>query len=767
MEKEQKRITIGVLAGGILDDFTKVVSRGVLRAAKHFGVNVVVLPGKYLDRDLSDNRELRYEYQYNTIFSYAEKEKIDALLVMAGSIGYCVSTERMKNMLARYKVPCVLIASEVDGYVDVSYDNCTGVRQALEYLIKKVGCKKIGMIGGSRTNLDAEERRQTFFEVLREYGLPHDENVFVEGTLTRKNQDIVSGFLDREPDLDAVFCVNDDTALGLYEELKRRGIQPGKDISVVGFDDVVAAARANPPIASIRADGAVLGEEALHMALAMLSGKNVESKKVSTRFVLRDSVCQKEEDGISQADGAKEFFALDNIFRDIFWRAEDHDDVGRMAQIRETMHALGGYLERQILEKKFFAEENGMQVYVDRLLSLGILADADIENMLGIMKRIENILKSRISDGAQLYAMQREFSLAYWKIIRAMDYETGRQRDEQQADNYSMKLFVRDMLEFENGNDQSYALILNNLEWLHIEHAFLYAFEEPQIHLFREEFEVPDDLYLKAAKCGDSVFAVPFTEQKTAVEDMLCNPYIQMDKKYSFVQIPLFYNERLYGVLLCDLTNEIFENGEFLVNQMSSAMRIIKLLKINEEIQQQLEESFEAMRENNVVLDTLSKSDGLTMVLNRRGFYQEAEKMLAEARENGKALLVLYADMNNLKIINDRYGHENGDFSLKMIGRLLAEQIGEKGVAGRIGGDEFAGMLYYEELDGGKSFLRALRQTFEHENKNSDKPYNVTVSAGAVRIDPEEEMTLEEALAKADQKLYIAKQHRKKEVAKK
>lgn len=50
--------------------------------------------------------------------------------------------------------------------------------------------------------------------------------------------------------------------------------------------------------------------------------------------------------------------------------------------------------------------------------------------------------------------------------------------------------------------------------------------------------------------------------------------------------------------------------------------------------------------------------------------------------------------------------------------------------------------------------------------RKKNKPYNVTVSAGAVRIDPEEEMTLEEALAKADQKLYIAKQHRKKEVAK-
>ena len=74
MEKGQKRITIGVLAGGILDDFTKVVSRGVLSAAKRLGVNVVVLPGEYLARALSDNRELRFGYQYNPIFCYAVKE---------------------------------------------------------------------------------------------------------------------------------------------------------------------------------------------------------------------------------------------------------------------------------------------------------------------------------------------------------------------------------------------------------------------------------------------------------------------------------------------------------------------------------------------------------------------------------------------------------------------------------------------------------------------------------------------------------------------
>lgn len=400
MDNKQKRLTIGVLAGGILDDFTKVVCRGILRAAKRLNINVVVFPGKYLDRDLSDNQELRYEYQFNTIFSYAEKEKIDAVLVMAGSIGYCTSMDRVKQMLSNYKMPCVLIASQIDGYVDVGYDNRDGVRQALEYLIREVKCRRIGMIGGSSTNLDAQERKETFFSVLKEYKLPVEDDLYIEGTLTRQNREIVSAFLDRNPGLDAVFCVNDDTALGLYEELKRRDIQPGRDISVVAFDD-------------------------------------------------------------------------------IFWRTGDGTDAGKTEELKDTMHQLWDYVMWEADKDQPFSNENDVRVYLDRLLDLQIMHDADVENVLGIVEKAHGLLRTQLTDPQALYRAEQQFSLAYRRIIRAMDYEDGRKKEVQQRDNYSMKLFVRDMLEFENGNDQSYALVLNNLEWLHIEHAFLYALEEP------------------------------------------------------------------------------------------------------------------------------------------------------------------------------------------------------------------------------------------------------------------------------------------------
>ena len=202
--------------------------------------------------------------------------------------------------------------------------------------------------------------------------------------------------------------------------------------------------------------------------------------------------------------------------------------------------------------------------------------------------------------------------------------------------------------------------------------------------------------------------------------------------------------------MLCDLTDKVFENGEFLTNQLSSAVKMIHLLNENEKIQQQLEESLITLRENNIELDHLSKSDMLTGILNRRGFYDEAEKFLETNRKAGKQCLVIYVDMNNLKVINDRYGHEEGDYALKTIGQILLQTLRSEGLAGRIGGDEFACVMKYGWHDGGRKVLEELKE----------KPYNVTVSAGICSPTDGERLTLMEMLSLADEELYRAKKNK-------
>ena len=67
------RKTIGVMVGGITDDFTRFLCKGLREAAKEQDVNMVVLPGKFLDRDYAQNTDIMYEYQYDTLFSSVQK----------------------------------------------------------------------------------------------------------------------------------------------------------------------------------------------------------------------------------------------------------------------------------------------------------------------------------------------------------------------------------------------------------------------------------------------------------------------------------------------------------------------------------------------------------------------------------------------------------------------------------------------------------------------------------------------------------------------
>ena len=187
MDKGKERITIGVLVGGIMDYFTIGICRGVAQMARTFDVDVVVLPGKYVNRDMSGDKELTYEYQFNTIFQYAKIPQIQGIIVAEGSIGCFANEAVMREMLSRYKgIPSVLIASRQEGYTTVNFDNRIGIREGLRYLIEQVNCKKIGMIGGPLSNSDARERKEVFEKTLAEYGLPFEEKQYVNGDYERR-----------------------------------------------------------------------------------------------------------------------------------------------------------------------------------------------------------------------------------------------------------------------------------------------------------------------------------------------------------------------------------------------------------------------------------------------------------------------------------------------------------------------------------------------------------------------------------------------------
>lgn len=173
------------------------------------------------------------------------------------------------------------------------------------------------------------------------------------------------------------------------------------------------------------------------------------------------------------------------------------------------------------------------------------------------------------------------------------------------------------------------------------------------------------------------------------------------------------------------------------------------------------------LQKNNIMLDNLSKQDPLTGIMNRRGFFDRSLQLLKECEEQGRTATVFYADMNSLKIINDRYGHDEGDFSLKTIGDILIESVGNEGIVGRIGGDEYCCLvLNLENEAAADAFAEDVYSSFETFNEHCDKPYKVSVSLGSCQIVEYNKKGLQNAMTMADEKLYEVKKYRKKDVVK-
>lgn len=763
----REKTTIGLLVSGIVDEFTETVTRGVMHAAKKADVNLVVLPCKYLDRDLSQEDEIRYEYQYNTIFDYAKSDKLDGLVIMADCIGCHTTRERMREALSLFEgMQSVLLASKMEGFVGVTYDNFSGIQEGLEYLIRNRNCRRFAMLGGPDDNTDARERRQAFCDTLQAHGIAVPEGAYVAGDLSMNDVPAYRRLLDQNPDVEAIFCVNDYTAIGLMEEMKARGLMPGEDIYVLGYDNTVLSAKVKPSISSIWADSTALGIRGMEMLLEMIAGKRIESVVLPTQFIRRESFgIEKTESGeiiIDHLDDER----IQEIFDGIFYRNRGEGWAESMEHIRDAffhlLRRVEVYLDGNDANREMQAE---ILRAVDAFFEQNAMEYADIEKLMYHFERVCKVLAAKRIKRGDYEHSQTVYSQVYRRIIDAMDVHYAAMQKAEFSYNYSIKMFVKDTMQFKNGHDESYGVLLQKMSWLDIHNAYLYIFEEPILHPYMTEFRLPEFVNLKAFLQKDEVHLVPAGKQRLPVSDIFDNPAMSKERR-TMALLPLFSNEMLYGILLCDLRDKLFDNGEFLANQLGSAVKMIDLLNANEKIRKQLEANLITLQENNVILDNLSKSDLLTGILNRRGFYTAAERFLADSQAAGRDSLVIYVDMDNLKIINDRYGHEEGDFALQTIGGILHQTVGEQGVTGRIGGDEFACIMEYDREDEGASVIEEIREKFRAFNQKSVKEYAVNVSVGTFLHKAAGEVALNKALSLADGQLYLAKQRRKKSVEK-
>lgn len=149
---------------------------------------------------------------------------------------------------------------------------------------------------------------------------------------------------------------------------------------------------------------------------------------------------------------------------------------------------------------------------------------------------------------------------------------------------------------------------------------------------------------------------------------------------------------------------------------------------------------------------SLSLMDELTGLHNRRGFVSLAQQRLKLTSREGVRSTLIFIDVDNLKYINDTFGHREGDGALQQIAGLLRECFRESDIIGRLGGDEFCVLLSHTSEAGDLLIRKRLVQLIDRSNANGKRVYELSVSIGAVDIAGPEE--LEQQIGRADALMY-------------
>lgn len=154
-----------------------------------------------------------------------------------------------------------------------------------------------------------------------------------------------------------------------------------------------------------------------------------------------------------------------------------------------------------------------------------------------------------------------------------------------------------------------------------------------------------------------------------------------------------------------------------------------------------------------------SWTDPLTGLYNRRGFSALAESHLLLARRNHRRVLLLSADLDDLKAINDGFGHDEGDRALQRAARLLQRSLRESDIIARFGGDEFVALAHDADQRSATTLLARIAARFEADHAHERRPYRLSLSLGCASMDASG-ASLTTLLSRADDALYRSKRRR-------
>jgi signal transduction histidine kinase/DNA-binding LacI/PurR family transcriptional regulator/DNA-binding response OmpR family regulator len=243
--------TIGYLGASMIIE--QPLQAGLIDAARSANINLIIFSGGGLQSPHG------FDSQRTRIFELAGEENVEGLIIGSDFLGHYVGAEKIKEFCQQYRpLPIVKFEPLVEGYPTLIFNFYQGMYDLIAHLVDIHGFTKIGYITGPDQSRTIRDRYRAYLDVLIEKGIPFREDLIVRGTITSSSGDeAVRIFLEERClrpgiDLEAIVCFYDLIAVDTLTALQERGIRVPQDIAIAGFDDDEAAFGVNPRITTVR-----------------------------------------------------------------------------------------------------------------------------------------------------------------------------------------------------------------------------------------------------------------------------------------------------------------------------------------------------------------------------------------------------------------------------------------------------------------------------------------------------------------------------------
>jgi diguanylate cyclase (GGDEF)-like protein len=629
--------------------------------------------------------------------------------------------------------PILMIATGEQGPA-ISVDNQTGIRQAVEHLVKVHGHRHIAFIAGHPEDKgDSAARLQAFRTAIIDYGLDEDPQLIAEGLHTNSGgYEATKRILKSGVKFTALIASNDTSAIGAMQAIQNTtSLQIPRDLAIIGFDDQPSAVAQVPALASIHVPLMEIGQQAVTLMSDHLNGYHrLESIQIPTRLIPRQSCGCLPQVVFSAAEETPQSQIAAKSY------SVNQQDIHKIQEmvVDEMMAALPHLLRFPFGEQTYRhctnlveafhaslkeGNSNSFQEKLIAFLQEIELADENIDiwqNAISILRREMFKLPATWRKAQTKRLAEDMLHQARSAISESAQRQVYRHQYHKQIADQTLGEFTSRLSAILDER-QAVEILEANLKEIGIKHARVALFESEQ-----------DDPVARSAILNPHLEPV---SQRFPTRAFPPPGLYPLDEILNIIILPLVFQEESLGYIAFDASN--LEPCATVARQLASTIKTSRL---------------------HTQVTELSLKDPLSGIHNRRYFDLALNNEVKRSIRVGNGLAIILLDIDHFKKYNDTFGHPAGDRVIQNVARCMGEGRRSTDVAARIGGEEFALILPETQMEGAQIVAEKIREVIR---TSPDFEHPITISMGISALTGAD-IKAETLVHEADLALYEAKQ---------